>query len=65
VTRVAVCGIHADGRLLHAPRRRRIPHLGPRHFDRRDLVETINRLVERLTDLGCDVEVRRPDVAWL
>lgn len=37
--------------------------LGPQHFDRRDQVKTINRLVKRLTDLGCDVEVRRPDVA--
>lgn len=37
--------------------------LRPQHFDRHDQVKTINRLVKRLTDLGCDVEVRRPDVA--
>ena len=32
--------------------------LGPFHFDRRDKSKTIRRLVRRLTDLGCDVEVR-------
>src|SRR5262245_29600238 len=32
--------------------------LGPFHFDRRDKTKTIRRLVRRLTDLGCDVEVR-------
>ena len=37
--------------------------LTPKHFDRRDQVKTINRLVKRLTDLGCEVEVRRTDVA--
>lgn len=37
--------------------------LGPQHFDRRDQVKTINRLVKRLTDLGCAVEVRKHDVA--
>jgi hypothetical protein len=33
------------------------------HFDRRDQVTTIDRLVKRLTDLGCQVEVRRNGVA--
>lgn len=37
--------------------------LGPGHLDRRDQAKTINRLVKRLTDLGCEVEVRRPDAA--
>lgn len=37
--------------------------LTPQHFDRRDQTKTINRLVKRLTDLGCAVEVRRNDVA--
>ena len=37
--------------------------LGPQHFDRRDQDKTISRLVKRLTDLGCEVEVKRPDVA--
>lgn len=37
--------------------------LGPGHLDRRDQTKTINRLVKRLTDLGCEVEVRRPDAA--
>jgi transposase len=32
--------------------------LGPDHFDRRDKTKTIRRLVRRLNDLGCDVEVR-------
>lgn len=32
--------------------------LGPLHFDRRDKTKTINRLVKRLTDLGCDVDVK-------
>jgi len=37
--------------------------LGPQHFDRRGQTKTINRLIKRLTDLGCEVEVRRNDVA--
>jgi transposase len=37
--------------------------LGPRHLDLRDQSKTINRLVKRLTDLGCEVDLRRPDVA--
>jgi transposase len=37
--------------------------LGSQHFDRRDQGKTINRLLKRLTDLGCEVELRRPDVA--
>lgn len=32
--------------------------LGPLHFDRRDQTKTIRRLVRRLNDLGCEVEVR-------
>ena len=32
--------------------------LGPLHFDRHDKTKTIRRLVKRLTDLGCDVEVK-------
>lgn len=32
--------------------------LGAGHFDRRDKTQTIKRLVRRLTDLGCEVEVR-------
>jgi transposase len=32
--------------------------LGGQHFDRRDKTKTIRRLVRRLTDLGCQVEVR-------
>ena len=32
--------------------------LGPTHFDRRDKTKTIHRLVRRLADLGCEVEVR-------
>ena len=32
--------------------------LGAQHFDRRDKAKAIRRLVQRLTDLGCDVEVR-------
>jgi transposase len=31
--------------------------LGPDHFDRHDRTKTINRLVRRLRDLGCPVEV--------
>jgi transposase len=31
--------------------------LGPAHFDRRDRTKTIHRLVRRLNDLGCRVEV--------
>ena len=37
--------------------------LGPGHLDRHDQTKTINRLVKRLTDLGCEVEVRKPDAA--
>lgn len=37
--------------------------LGPQHLDRRDQGKTINRLIKRLTALGCEVEVRRPEVA--
>lgn len=32
--------------------------LGPLHFDRRDKAKTIRRLVRRLSDLGCDVQIR-------
>ena len=32
--------------------------LGAQHLDRRDKTKVIRRLVRRLTDLGCDVEVR-------
>lgn len=32
--------------------------LGPLHFDHRDKAATIRRLVRRLSDLGCDVEVK-------
>lgn len=32
--------------------------LGPLHFDRRDKSKTIRRLVRRLTDLGCTVQVQ-------
>ena len=32
--------------------------LGGQHFDRRDKTKTIHRLVRRLTELGCQVEVR-------
>jgi transposase len=32
--------------------------LGPTHFDRRDKTKTARRLVQRLHDLGYDVEVR-------
>lgn len=32
--------------------------LGPDHFDRRDKSKTISRLVRRLHDLGCEVEVK-------
>jgi transposase len=37
--------------------------LGPGHFERRDRDKTIGRLLKRLADLGCEVDVRRPDVA--
>ena len=37
--------------------------LGPKHFDQRDQTKTINRLVQRLTDLGCEVnEIGRAHV---
>lgn len=32
--------------------------LGPHHFDRRDQNKTIRRLVQRLTNLGCEVEIK-------
>ena len=32
--------------------------LGPDHFDRLDKTKAISRLVRRLNDLGCDVEVK-------
>jgi transposase len=32
--------------------------LGPDHFDRRDKTKAISRLVRRLSDLGCEVEVK-------
>lgn len=32
--------------------------LGPDHFDRRDKTKAIGRLVRRLQDLGCEVEVK-------
>ncbi len=37
--------------------------LGPTYLDRRDQTKTIRRLVRRLSDLGCQVEVRGPAVA--
>lgn len=33
--------------------------LGPHHFDRRDKHKVIARLVRRLTDLGCEVELKQ------
>jgi len=33
--------------------------LGAKHFERHDKAKTIGRLVKRLKDLGCDVDVRR------
>lgn len=33
-------------------------NLGPDHFDRRDKTKTISRLVRRLHDLGCEVELK-------
>jgi len=32
--------------------------LGPHHFEHREKTKTINRLVRRLTDLGCEVEIK-------
>jgi hypothetical protein len=32
--------------------------LGPDHFDRRDRSKAITRLVRRLHDLGCEVELK-------
>lgn len=32
--------------------------LGSDHFDRRDKAKAIGRLVRRLGDLGCEVEIR-------
>lgn len=32
--------------------------LGPHHFDHREKTKTINRLVRRLTDLGCEVQLK-------
>lgn len=37
--------------------------LGPNHFDRHDKSKTINRLVRRLCDLGCQVQVAQPTEA--
>jgi transposase len=34
--------------------------LGPDHFDRHDKTRSINRLVRRLQDLGCSVQVTQP-----
>lgn len=34
--------------------------LGPLHFDRRDKSKTIHRLVRRLNNLGCTVQVQHP-----
>jgi transposase len=33
--------------------------LGPQHFDRHDKGKTIGRLVRRLQDLGCEVDIKR------
>lgn len=33
--------------------------LGPKHFDRHDTGKTIGRLVRRLQDLGCEVDIKR------
>jgi transposase len=33
--------------------------LGAQHFDRHDTKKTIGRLVKRLHDLGCDVEIKQ------
>lgn len=33
--------------------------LGPEHFDRHDKAKTIGRLVRRLRDLGCEVELKQ------
>jgi transposase len=40
--------------------RDRVPYrdLGPLHFDRRDKTKTIRRLLRRLNDLGCSVQVQ-------
>jgi hypothetical protein len=38
--------------------KRRYEDLGADHFDRRDKSKAISRLVKRLNDLGCEVEVR-------
>ncbi len=40
--------------------RDRVPYadLGAQHFDRRDKTKAISRLVRRLNDLGCEVEIR-------
>jgi transposase len=32
--------------------------LGPLHFDRRDKTKTIRRLLRRLNNLGCSVQVQ-------
>ena len=34
--------------------------LGPHHFDHHDKTKTINRLLRRLNDLGCSVEIKTP-----
>ena len=43
--------------------REQVPYkdLGPQHFDRQNKTRTIKRLVRRLRDLGCDVQI--PEVA--
>ena len=33
--------------------------LGPTHFDRHDRTKSIHRLVRRLQDLGCTVEIQK------
>ena len=33
--------------------------LGPDHFDKLDKTKTVTRLLRRLHDLGCDVEVKK------
>jgi len=32
--------------------------LGPDHFDRTDKSKTVNRLVRKLAELGCEVEIK-------
>jgi len=49
----------------HCPLLRELVQADPRlrPVPVRDQDKTINRLVKRLTDLGCQVEVKRQDVA--